>query len=279
MLRPLKRGFLFLLFLVISLIPNQSDSSAWVRNEGEGLFFYNLYYSEFRQFYTNGGEKQSQDSFYKTEFKPYFEYGLTNEITLGYSPSLQAINTSGRFGVDSNYGLQFMEFYFKRHLFEYETYIANFETIFEAPGFYSERVTPTFGKKDYFIQPRVNLGKSWQFNEALGGFLQLGGGIKNRFYDYFGDDSGSAMKLDATIGFNITDRYQYFVRYDSTRSLTGYNSQLNVLDRFGFDLDKIEISSVTHYTTHSIEIGYITDLSGRNTGSGETVKFSIWQNF
>jgi hypothetical protein len=268
----------FLILSLIIFVPTYSYSSAWVKDKGQGQAFYNIYLSQFNKFYKTNGNREKQPTFYKTEFKPYVEYGATNEITLGFSPSIQTVKIADLKNSDTNNALQYTEFYFKNNLYYKNGYAASLEQVLEIPGFYSERETPSFGKKDYFLRSKIYLGKGFSISDMLSGFVQFGGGIRNRFYDYFGGESGSALKADFTFGMTFGS-YQYFFRYDSTRSLTGYKSRFNLLDRYGYDQDKIEISSLKNYGDYALEIGYSFDVTGKNTGSGDTVKFSIWQKF
>lgn len=268
-------------FTAFALIFTQNSyASAWVQNEGRGIVFYNIYLSEFRKYYKTDGNRENQPVFYKSEFKPYIEYGLTDIHTIGFSPSLVAVAAdNSTSSLDQNFAIQSFEFTIKNNLYYSSNFAASFENIFEAAGFYSVRETPTFGKKDYFLYTKLNSGYNFSLFEKFTGFIQVGGGVKNRFYDYWGNESGSQLKYDASLG--ITYGYnQYIIRYDATKSLTGYKTKLNLLDKFGYDTNKLEISAVRNITPKTaFEVGYSFDVAGKNTGSGETVKLSIWRRF
>jgi len=265
--------------LLLCFVPNSSHSSAWVRDKGQGVVYYNTYLSEYSKFYQRNGNRKSQPAFYKVEFKPYIEYGLTDIYTIGFSPSLQAVGVDAGIAADQNFALQYAEFYFKNNLYYSGNFAASLENVLEVPGFYSTRETPTFGKKDYFLFSKVNGGYGYSIFDNLGGFFQVGAGIRNRFHDYFGSDSGSQFKYDLTVGLKYASN-EFFIRYDSTSSLTGYKNQFNLLDRFGYKLSKLEIAALRNYNPQTaFEMGYSFDFSGRSTGSGETVKISIINKF
>lgn len=269
----------FILALLLFFAPAGSYSSAWVRNKGEGIIYNNFYYSEFRKFYQQNGNRKTQPLFYKAEYKPYVEYGLTDIYTIGFSPSLQAVGVEAGGNADQNFALQYSELYFKNNLYYSGSFAASFENVLEVPGFYSTKESPTFGKKDYFLFTKLNGGYGYSILDNLGGFFQIGAGIRNRFYDYFGDESGSQFKYDITAGLRYNSN-EFFIRYDSTDSLTGYKNQFNLLDRFGYKQNKFEISAQRNFNPKTaLELGYGFDVGGRSTASGETVKLSIINRF
>jgi hypothetical protein len=250
-----------------------------VRDKGEGIVYSNIYFSEYTKYYQRNGNRKAQPTFYKAEFKPYIEYGLTDIYTIGFSPSLQAVGVESGVSTDQNFALQYAEIYFKNNLYYSGNFAASLENVLEVPGFYSMHETPAFGKKDYFLFTKLNGGYGYSILDNLGGFFQIGAGVRNRFYDYLGDESGSQFKYDLTAGVRYNDN-EYFIRYDSTRSLTGYKNQFNLLDRFGYKLDKIEISAQRHFNPiTAFQLGYSFDVSGRSTGSGDSVKFSVINKF
>ncbi len=246
--------------------------------EGKTQLIHSFFYNKITQFYDKSGNKQRQSDFLKYEYKPYLEYGFTDDITLGLSPSLQMVQAKNFLDdfTDSNYGLVFTEFFARFNLLRYNNHIISSEFGFELPGFYSTRESPEFGKKDFFTSGKISYGLGGSFY-----FLNLDTMLRNRPYDGldFEDERAGVQSISTSkIGFNYGENFQVELGFSYTKSLSDY-AQFTNTARYGFDVTRNEINLIRKFGESFVSLGVLRDIAGKNVGKSDMIIFSIRKSF
>jgi hypothetical protein len=137
----MKKGIIsFLLFG--AMVPVGAYAGAWVNKPGESTLINSLYIFHYNQFEDIEGNITDRPDFMKYEYKPYYEYGLRENYSVGFSPSFQKVTGeyTGAFesGIDKNEAFTGVDFFIKRKLFESAEngYAISVMPTLELPGIY-----------------------------------------------------------------------------------------------------------------------------------------------
>ena len=150
---------LFLLFFV-----QNSFAAAWVKKKGEGQFINNLFYYTTQSYNDSSGNRVNQDRFSKIDYNPYVEYGISNDVTIGISPSFQYLKQNG----EDNLGLADTEIFARKKIWENSSSIFSLQPLIKLFGPYSEEDNLAFGKKQIDVEMRALYGKSFSiFDENM----------------------------------------------------------------------------------------------------------------
>ncbi len=260
-------------FLSLSF-PSVSLASAWNQQEGHTQLINNFFYNHINSYYDRNSEEVSQPDFVKFEYKPYVEYGLTNDITIGGGASLQALESEGFLtkDIDSNYGLVSSEAFVRKNFYRFENQVASFEAMVEIPGFYSYGETPTFGKKDYFGTLKTSYGIG---TNAF--FINADTAIRSRFHDTIDTELGM-QSISSIKGGLKHKQWELILGLNYTKSLTGYTGFSNT-NRYGFDALKNDITIAKHFGNTTISFSAVSDMWGKNVGKSNIGIISISKSF
>ncbi len=214
----------------------------------------------------------------KYEYKPYFEYGFYDDLTLGFSPSLQSISSEDASDgtIDTNYGLVFTEIFARKRFYKSGTEVASVEIGAEAPGFYSTRESPGFGKKDIFGSAKISYG-----NGNNDYFVNLDSALRMRAsesLDFLDQEAGVQSISSGKIGARFFKNYQVILGMSYTKSISDYTNFSNTA-RYGFDVLRSEINLIKHFSAASVSLGVIDDLYGKNVGKSEMAIISVSKKF
>jgi hypothetical protein len=246
-----------------------------------------FYYTFYNEFFDVSGNRNSQAVFEKFEFKPYLEYGISDDVSAGLSPSFQTVSQSNLTSTDRNSALVYTEVFLKKKIYEGESDVASVLGQIEIPGIYRELTTPFFGKKDLYAEARVLYGKNLPEIEGIGSFVNFEAGYRSRTSDTLDAESGAGVKFDLTLGmdnfFSFVDKDLYvdeqiYFKLNYFKTVSRY-SNFAVLNRDGYDLLKYEVAFKTKFFDEDFEFSYYSDIYGKNTGNGQGIKISLWQNF
>jgi len=223
--------------------------------------------------------------FYKFEYNPYLEYGVSNEFSVGLSPSFQAV-ASEYFhafdsGEDRNYAFAYSDVFLKGKIIQSAEngYALSIIPHIELPGIYDETSTPDLGKKEQFWALYFDLGKN-TYNQLYNyGYIDIAAGFRARMEDSFSNDGGGAFILNAQTSLPIYRDLQINLGLNYTKNVASYAPNNTILSRYGYDATKLTISQIATYGGLAIEYGYIAQVDARNTGLGNGVKLSISNKF
>jgi hypothetical protein len=281
----------FVLIFFILLFPATSLAGAWINKTGESTLINNFTAMHFNQFVDSNGVMQDRPDFLKLEYKPYYEYGLSENYGIGFSPSFQRVTgeylAAFESGIDSNEAFTGADIFLKRKLYQSDKYhyVVSFIPMIELPGIYKEEKTPSFGKQESFWNAIVSLGFntysiSGQYDYTNYGYVNIEGGVRSRFSDSFTDESGSSFKASAIASLPVTQKHSLNIGLDYTKSLAGYSTgALAFLNRYGYDSTQLSVTDYYKLRWFDIEYGYIYQFDAKNGGIGNGLKFSIWHKF
>ncbi|MDX1949386.1 MAG: hypothetical protein SFT90_02660 [Rickettsiales bacterium] len=267
-----------IILVIIFFYPLNIFASAWNLPKGKIQTIHSFYYNKITQLYDREGIKRPQGDFLKYEYKPYLGYGILEDLTIGFSPSMQMVQAKTIFGdfTDSNYGLVFTEFFGRINLLRENNHIISTELGFELPGFYSSRETPEFGTKDFFTSAKISYGLGGSFY-----FLNLDTAIRNRPYDNldFRDERAGVQSINtAKIGLDYKQEYKVELGVMHTKSLSNYARFTNTA-RYGFDVTRSEINLIKKIGQSEVVIGFMRDIEGRNVGKSRITMLSLRKSF
>lgn len=267
--------------ILILLVPFDTFAGAWVNNPGESTLIHSFYYWHFNSFVNQNGVASDTPDFTKYEYKPYYEYGVVDGYSVGFSPSFQhTIEEVVSGGDDKNTGFVSADIFLKRRLYENKEW--QFTTaimpMIEVPGEYDEATTPFFGKKEGFWSLFLSAGKNTYNIENNYGYVNLEVGYRSRFTDAFNGDGGGAVKAELVASFPVTKNQSINVSLNQTKTVSGYTTgATSFLQKYGYDATQIGISDTYAFFDGALnmEIGYIYQIDARNTGVGEGVKVAL----
>ncbi len=278
------RRFIFIV-LVWLLFPLHSLAGAWLMKPGVSTLINNFYIYVFNGFVDSEGFVSAQPALVKFEYKPYYEYSISDSWAVGFSPSFQHIASEYYVGskeLDYNDAMASADIFIKRLLFKSDEYhyAISLTPMVEVPGVYKEETTPFFGKQESFWGIYTDFGINTYSIEDNYGYVNIQTGIRSRFSESFSDESGSSSKSDILVSLPITVAHSINAGFNYTKSLSGYSGgTYSFLNGYGYDAAQGSISDVYRYRGFDLEFGYISQFYARNGGVGDAIKFSIWHNF
>jgi hypothetical protein len=279
-----------IIFLCLLLFPGISAAGAWVNKPGESMLINSFYLMHFNEFVDSNGTHVAMPDFWKLQYKPYYEYGVSDNYSIGFSPSFEHV--AGDYihafdsGVDNNDAFTGTDVFLKRKLYQSDRYhyVISFIPAIELPGIYKEQVTPSFGKKESFWDAVLALGfNTYSLSGPRGsnyGYVNMEAGVRSRFTDSFTGDGGGSFKAAITAGLPVTLEQTAALELDYTRSTSGYTSgPTSFLNRYGYDATQLGISDKYSFNSFDLELGYIYQFQARNTGIGNGIRLSLWHRF
>lgn len=266
---------LFTLFLAISTsLSSSAFAGAWLQDEGHGQIIATTRFYGTSQVFDNHGERDSIPLFTKTDIGPYFEYGVNDEFTLGGEINWAAATNAGNstssvgsatdsFNVQYSYG----ELFGRAYLYHGDAVVVSVEPSIDFPA----RIDPDLTSDGRHPIPAIKLSAGYGYNRwEQNNFMEAS--IKYRYRNL--GDLNDMIKTEATLGYHITDYFigigqiSYETTLGSTRSPGNY------------DLLKPQVSVLYDEREHfSYQLGAFTNISGRNTGAGYGVTYSVWYRF
>jgi len=255
--------------IIIAFSATDAYAGAWTQPEGTALVITGASYYNSTAYRDNQGRKKSQPAYNKFELNPYFEYGLTDGLTLGGSLSLQAAyqNVTAA-GLLSHYGIGDSEFFLRTRLWQQDGFALSAEPMVKLPSPSSSH-SPRLGG----AHPNAGMGLSGGY-----GWDKHFVGIDTQYRHRFGEPRDQ-FKLSGTLGISLSDRWtvmpQFFMTWRSSTPPAAAFTQSSGDD---YDLARLQFSAMYKLRENlSFQFGAFRDMDGKNTGAGNGVLFSLWQ--
>jgi protein XagA len=271
--RSIKRALLFLIWMTPAL---PAHAGAWLQPQGHGQLILNNFFYRSDHLYTNQGQRQRQPAYQKYELNPYFEYGLTQDWTVGANLSIQAVqqNISGG-GSISNRNIGDSEFFARTSLWKNGGFIISAMPLIKLPSPESASNTPKIGS----TKPDAGLGFSAGYGFNMNGrnhIIDVGALYRYRF-----GAPKDRLDISATLGYTLSERWvllpQAFFTYRLDNPAIATFTQSSSDD---YNLTKLQLSAVYKLNARtSLQAGLFGDVAGRNTGIGKGVVLSMWRQF
>lgn len=280
----LTRRFLLLVGLAAGLdltaAARPAHAGAWTLPESGAQVILNTLYYQATDEFTRGEHRRSfsnDGKFTKLELNPYIEYGLRDDLTLVLNLFARRVEFSNNFGSDANFGVADPEIALRYRLSAPESL-----TVWSVQGLIKLPVaaphgTPPLGNEQTDVEGRLLVGRSFSIGPRWA-YWDLE--VAYRFRD---EEPADEIRLDATLGVSLTERWLVIGQFFGIRGLrngTPIATHNNPTIDPNFDLYKAQLSVVYTLTkTVRLQVGYLRDLAGRNTGAGQAALFAVWFRF
>lgn len=255
------------------MLPSLAFAGAWTQPQGETLMIITDAYYAANRFWNNNGKSQSQNTYHKLEFNPYFEYGLRDDITLGTNLSLQYLyQRPARSGSYYSYGIGDSEWFVRKRIWQQGGWVASLEPMVKLPSPAQRSLQPRLGS----THPDAGMGGNVGY-----GFKAFG---QNHFadidtqYRYRFGPSHNQVRISGSLGINLTPKWMvlpqtFITRRTKTSAVTGFTQSPSD----DYNLTRAQLSAV--YTLNekvSFQLGGFADVAGKNAGVGRGVILALW---
>lgn len=274
------KKILLLSYLFIFLIINHEDSlaAAWTQKQGKGqLISSNIFYNS-SSYYNKDGNTENSSVYIKNEINPYFEYGWYDDITVGLSPSFQYVAQEIENGtLASQENFVSSDVFIRKRLYNENNLILSYQQLVKIPGFYDEAKRPGFGNRQYDIEGRLLLGRSFNWPKTkIDSFLDLEAAFRKRL-----ENEVDEVRFDGTIGIKPFEKWMFMGQMFSTFGVESPRNR-DVFDNAAgsFYLVKAQFSAVVEIKENkSLQFAVFKDVWGRSTGNGQGALISLWYSF
>lgn len=279
----LPRRLLELVGLIAGLalaVPGPAYGGAWTFPQGTGqVILNNVYYLASDEFTKSGNRRafSNDGEFTKYEFNPYIEYGVRDDLTLVLNLFARRVAFSSDFSDDVNFGVADPEIGLRYRLTPPDA-----RTIWAVQGHIKLPLAfpdgdPPLGNEQIDVDARVLVGRGFSIAGHWGYWdLQLA-------YRFRDEEPADEIKLEATLGVSLSARWLVIGQFFGTvglRNGTSVRIGNNPTIDPNYDLYKAQLSVVYDLTKSvRLQLGYVRDLAGRNTGAGDAALLAVWFRF
>ncbi len=257
--------------LLIQLLPAMAAAGAWTQPAGRSQLIISAttYHSDKRR--EDSSITTRQPTYRKTAINPYYEYGLTDHITLGANLFLIHASQQG----SSQTGLGDSEFFLRHHLLSYKSWVWSIEPMIKLPSPHSTSDTPSLGGNSADLGLTTRAGYSFRAL-SRSHYLDLASGYHYRF--------GSPLdqiKLSAALGIGLSPSWSLLSQLDTVwRVSEPQITRFTQSPADDYSLIKTQFSALYHHSENTRwQVGLFSHLDGRNTGLGTGFIVSAWRNF
>ncbi len=263
--------------LTACLSPSIPHAAAWTQKEDDTFLAFNTFYYHTSKSFDLSGNSQQTDPFTKVELNPYFEYGLTDRLTLGASPFLQVIRQRSRATGDSenNIGLAEAEIFARWKVWEQGAYVTSLQPLLKLPSLYSDRDGLKAGRSQMDVELSWMNGYGF---DLYGEHHFLMGDVSYRRRLGVLEDQ---LKLHLGLGIGLSDTWTMLPQLYQTIPIgTSASNTVSVSGQNDYSLTKLQLSAI--YTLNdatSVEIGGFAHVAGKSTGEGGGALVSVWKRW
>jgi protein XagA len=273
---PSSNSSFFLATLILLALTSSANAGPWTHAQGKGQFITTASVYEKKRDFNSHGRSIKSDKFRKYELTPLLEYGLTNDLTIGGKVYLDHLISYSTLGKRKETGLADVEALSRYQFYKDNDHVMAFQGMVKIPGPYNKNHNPSLGAKQVDLEARILYG----FNNQIGNcpwYLAFEGAYRFRF-----QAPADQVRLDATLGFKLTERFEVMVQSFNTISLKNHKKGAAINNPFGVDYDIYEISpSLLIRLTPAIKLqvggGFV--FAGRKVGAGKTGLLGLWVDF
>lgn len=298
--------------ILLTIYTPHTYAAAWTQAKGSGqsIISSNLYRST--GYFDNNGKSHSSDvTFIKSEFNPFIEYGLTDNLTVGINPTLQQwrfekTNTSTSIydfrqcGITNtantpltNAYVTEAEIFLRRRVYEQGPVTLSLQPLVKTPCLVTMNGETDVLENTADYELRLLGGYAFQWEPGLdwGVFKRPFSGQYHFFnaelaYRKRPEIFSDQLRFDTTAGFRYNDKLLLLGQVFSTIS-TGEEPVQGVAGNTGiatikdqFYTVKLQGSAVRQLTKKtSVQLGIFHEALGKNSGNGTGASLSLWYGF
>lgn len=265
------RRYLYMIGLV-ALVPVNALAAAWTQDAGDWQLINNIFYYGTDSYRDASGQKSKQPFYNKIEYNPYLEYGLSDDVTLGLSPSFQYVRQDIPAVDADNIGLADTEFFVRKRIFWDGQNVLSIQPLVKIPGPYDNDDTPSLGQGQTDAELKLLYGHA--FDDAH--YLNLEAGYRYRFAA-----PGDELRFNAAYGYRPASDWLLLFEGQGIFAVEGAGGNTAFISNSAdYDLVKLQMSAVYFLTEQTgLQIGAFNHVYARNTGEGGGVIVSLWHKF
>ena len=245
-------------------------AAAWTQAQEKGIVILSSSYYRSRDYYDDLGLHHAQDAYSKQEQNIYAEYGIRDWLTLGGSASF----TSAQQASFSSYGIDDSTVFLRARLWQGDGFVFSAAPILKLPSPSSRTQNPVIGSGH--ASSGLQLSGGYGF-EAFGQhhFAALDASYLYRF-----GEPKDQLRLDATLGIGLTDKWMFMPQMFITRRMGSGNTGFTQSSGDDYNLATLRLSAVYALTEEtSLQLGAYDDISAKNAGAGKGLVVSVWRKF
>lgn len=283
----------------MALQPSIGESAAWVRAKGESQLIttYSYYHSEF--IFDADGNIIESDPFTKQELSIFYEYGITDETTIGFAPSFQTITQQlGNRLRERDVTFVYSDIFSRHQLWEDNGVVLSLQPMLTIPGGYDEEKLPLLENRELKGEIRLLGGYSFQYPLPSISFLypldedeekssephdiypgQYHFVTSELAIRHLSESQSQQIRFDLGLGIRHQDGSLHLGQIFSSFAM-GDSSVNSRFTSNSSDLIKTQISTVEPILDDvSLQVGAYQDVWGRNVGNGTAFFVALWYTF
>jgi len=245
------------------------QAAPWPQPEGGGLVILSMGCNRLNvQGFDNLGRPSGTGTLQQLALQPYWEHGLTQRWTIGFSPRLQAAWMDQGALRGSAYGLTEAAFFARYALWRGEGQVFSVQGGVFTPGL-SSSAMPRVGERFASTELRAGYG----IGREIGG-LNMFASLEAAYRFRFGSNSDE-IRLDATVGARPFENWMVFVQSLNTIGMRNGRAT-------GTDFDVYRLGLTVAYRInerHSVMLGYSRDIAGRRVALGDAATLGWMYNY
>lgn len=302
----------FIFILIVLLCNNSASAAAWTQKKGSGQIILSLSnYGSSDYFDSNKKSQSSNVSFNKLEFNPFIEYGFSDDLTIGATPTIQLwrfdkenassnifdFRQCGIFNGSNttqvNATMIETELFIRKKLLDKNNFVLSAQPLIKTPCIYIQNGNVQLLENTTDIELRLLAGYGFKWDpDLLFGSVRRPFSGQHHFMDFEvayrkrNSQFSDQIKFDTTLGFRARNNLLFLGQVFSTFS-TGdepirgvfSNGQL-LVEKDDFYTAKAQISAIQQVTNDtSLQISFFKEILGKNAGDGSGALVSVWYGF
>lgn len=255
-------------FWLLCLLPSIAFAGAWTLEEDQWQLIETGSYYGTNRYVDSKGDSYGGFTYQKWEEKPYLEYGLTPDITLGATTTIPYIQQDIPGVSYYTWGLADTEFFVRKRMFFDGDNVISIQPLIKIPGPYDSDSPVPLGQGQVDAELRALYGHT--FSEDL--YVDAEIAYRHRF-GFPGDE----IRLAASAGYFVTSWWQVVLKSDAIFAVNGADDLGFISNGFNYDLVKLQLSDIFWLSDSiAVELGLFQHVYARNTGAGGGVLLSLW---
>lgn len=250
--------------------------AAWLQSKGASLIISSLNSYRVNERFDAAGLRTDAGDYRKQELSIYGVYGASNRLTFGAQPGLIRLSNKTGPGAEKTHmkGLSYVELFARAGLFNGDYWILSTQALIKIPGSgaFDRDLARESSSRD--LEGRLLFGRSGRLP------LQL---LNLKYFTSFeagyrlcDGNTADQWRADATFGVNASSKYQVLFQSFNIISVDRRAGELSS----AYDIYKAQVSAVRELPLGmAIQVGGLTEFSGRNTGAGNALFMALWSRF
>jgi len=261
---------LLTLLALLATAPGRAWAGAWPQPEGGGQVVFNALPFQTRlQGYNRFGQPTGTGTDRRIETSIYWEHGLTDRLTVGMQPRLQAIWMHDQAGSSRNLGMAEEKMFARYTLWRGDWDVLSVQGQVGVPGLAQSR-TPRLAEPNASYEIRAMYGHAFNLWAGMSGFIDL-----QAAYNYRAGPPADEMTYKVTGGIRVAPGWLIMGQTVSTIGLR--NARGTGPD---YSIHRALLSLVVDLAPQwQVEVGYLKELGGRHVALGQGMLGALWYRY